>query len=292
MANPQKENGYTPIANEILENICKFDFTAIQLKILMIVWRHSYGFRKKECQLSLADFVKLIGSDKSYVSRQLKKLIKMGILILLENSNFTNSKTIMFNKDYEGWCCTRVQQLYQSTTVVSEYNDRCTRVQSGVVLEYNPTYKENIKTVIKEKYICPNQEKNKKNDALDNQKNKKEKFEKIKEELEIKFDEFWKCYPKKVGKPVALKAWLKIKPNDALFAEILEALKKHKKLEQWKKDKGQYIPNPATWINQHRWEDEIDGAIPDAAGDNGDVAGSWDSLANRYELFGLSDDED
>ena len=25
----------------------------------------------------------------------------------------------------------------------------------------------------------------------------------------------------------------------------------------WMKDKGKYIPNPATWLNQKRWRDEL-----------------------------------
>lgn len=27
--------------------------------------------------------------------------------------------------------------------------------------------------------------------------------------------------------------------------------------EQWRKDNGQYIPNPATWLNQGRWDDVL-----------------------------------
>ena len=34
------------------------------------------------------------------------------------------------------------------------------------------------------------------------------------------------------------------------------ALETQKKNLQWKKDAGQYIPYPATWIHQERWEDE------------------------------------
>ena len=26
--------------------------------------------------------------------------------------------------------------------------------------------------------------------------------------------------------------------------------------EQWRRENGQYIPNPATWLNQERWNDE------------------------------------
>ena len=72
------------------------------------------------------------------------------------------------------------------------------------------------------------------------------------------FDEFYTVYPKKLGKQNALKVWEKLKLDDSLFQEIMTALAKQKKSEQWKKDNGKYIPYPATWLNGRRWEDEIE----------------------------------
>lgn len=68
------------------------------------------------------------------------------------------------------------------------------------------------------------------------------------------FDTFWKAYPKKVGKGAAEKAWQKLKPN---LTVVLEAIEAHKQTDQWSKDNGQFIPHPATWLNQKRWEDEV-----------------------------------
>jgi len=67
------------------------------------------------------------------------------------------------------------------------------------------------------------------------------------------FDMFWIAYPKKVGKEAARKAWAKANPN---LATVLNALEWQKVSPQWFKNNGLYIPNPSTWINQHRWEDE------------------------------------
>lgn len=71
------------------------------------------------------------------------------------------------------------------------------------------------------------------------------------------FERFWKAYPKKVGKGAALKAFEKAKVNADLIVVIENAIEQQKKTDQWKKDGGQYIPNPATWLNQQRWEDEV-----------------------------------
>ena len=73
---------------------------------------------------------------------------------------------------------------------------------------------------------------------------------------ERRFAEFWKAYPKKVGKASCQKAWLKLKPTAELFAHIMGALADQKESDQWKREGGRFIPNPLTWLNQGRWDDE------------------------------------
>lgn len=69
------------------------------------------------------------------------------------------------------------------------------------------------------------------------------------------FDAFWAAYPKKVGKEAARKSFAKVRvPVD----QLISAVERQKCSEQWTKDGGRYIPNPATWLNQGRWEDELD----------------------------------
>lgn len=68
------------------------------------------------------------------------------------------------------------------------------------------------------------------------------------------FDVFWNAYPKKVGKGAAETSWARAKINGE-FDSVLAALELQKQSDQWRKDGGQFIPNPATWINQKRWED-------------------------------------
>ena len=67
------------------------------------------------------------------------------------------------------------------------------------------------------------------------------------------FDVFWSEYPKKVGKEAARKAWTKSNPNINI---VLNTLSWQKQSNQWFVNNGKFIPNPATWINQHRWDDE------------------------------------
>ena len=69
------------------------------------------------------------------------------------------------------------------------------------------------------------------------------------------FDAFWSAYPKKVGKGAAEKSFSKLSPS--LLPQMLSAIDAQKKSDQWAKDNGQFIPNPTTWLNQRRWEDEV-----------------------------------
>lgn len=69
------------------------------------------------------------------------------------------------------------------------------------------------------------------------------------------FDEFWKAYPNKTGKDAARKAFEKRKPGKQLLADMLTALELQKQSEQWRKQGGQFIPLPTTWLNQGRWQD-------------------------------------
>lgn len=73
----------------------------------------------------------------------------------------------------------------------------------------------------------------------------------------VLFDQFWAAYPKKVGRDAAQKAFDKRKPDDGLLAAMLSTLAVQVNSPQWTKDKGQFVPNPATWLNQGRWQDEV-----------------------------------
>jgi hypothetical protein len=73
---------------------------------------------------------------------------------------------------------------------------------------------------------------------------------------DVGFKGFWDVYPKKVGKGAAEKAWKEVKDPVETLAKITWALAWQKKLDQWTKEGGRFIPMPATYLNQRRWEDE------------------------------------
>lgn len=69
------------------------------------------------------------------------------------------------------------------------------------------------------------------------------------------FELFWQMYPKKVGKKYAYKCWQKADLSQ--LEQIYDGLRKWRKSAQWQADDGKYIPNPSTFLNQERWNDEV-----------------------------------
>ena len=61
---------------------------------------------------------------------------------------------------------------------------------------------------------------------------------------------------------------------------ILNAVKAQRESPQWTRDGGQFIPHPATWLNQERWEDEVQSSD------------GMDNLRNLYAEFAKEEAND
>jgi len=97
MTKPQLEDGYTRIANEILEALVKRNLSPYESRVLWFIIRKTYGWQKKDDLISLSQIV--VGTDikKGHASRALSSLISKQIVTRLGN------KRLGFNKDYDSW---------------------------------------------------------------------------------------------------------------------------------------------------------------------------------------------
>lgn len=93
--------------------------------------------------------------------------------------------------------------------------------------------------------------------------------------IEQRFNQFWAAYPRKVGKGEARRRFLKIAPTQKLLDQIMAAVEVAKQSDQWRKDNGQFIPYPSTWLNQERWEDGEPGAASSVNFDPEDPYADW-----------------
>lgn len=70
------------------------------------------------------------------------------------------------------------------------------------------------------------------------------------------FNQFWKVYPRKVGKDKCYR-WFKARKITQEFVnDLIKAINTQKKSSQWSNTK--YIPHPYTWLNRGGWNDELD----------------------------------
>ena len=125
----QLENGYTRIANELLEQVILYKLNASQLKIVLIIIRYTYGFNRKSHSLSLSFISKATEISKRYVSSELNKLIDQNVVLVTQQHTDTQSRELQLNKDYKSWeGNSSVQQMNNPSTV--EELDNTTDEQS------------------------------------------------------------------------------------------------------------------------------------------------------------------
>ena len=102
IANPQLENGYTSIANELMEAFIKTPLSGQEFRLLFFVIRKTYGFHKKEDYISLTQIAKGIGISKQRAHQIMSSLVRKKVITVKENIN-GKTKKYCFNKNYEEW---------------------------------------------------------------------------------------------------------------------------------------------------------------------------------------------
>lgn len=98
MASPQKEKGYTPIANELLEAIVRARFLRMELSVILWVARLSYGWSARKTKaIGVREMAKEMNMPQASVHLAIQVLIDHRVLIRDEQNRYA------INKDYESW---------------------------------------------------------------------------------------------------------------------------------------------------------------------------------------------
>ncbi len=93
---PQIENGYTKIANELLEAISKVNLSSYEFRVMLAIIRKTYGFNKKHDWLSLSQIEEITNIKSHNVCRTIKKLVDKNMLL-------KNGKITGIQKQYKKW---------------------------------------------------------------------------------------------------------------------------------------------------------------------------------------------
>jgi phage replication O-like protein O len=100
MADVQVENGYTRIANELLDTLCSFRLPGEATLVLNFIIRKTYGYGKKDDDIALSQFVLATKLSKPHVCKALKILSRLGVIVTQKGNGITN---YMINKDFDTW---------------------------------------------------------------------------------------------------------------------------------------------------------------------------------------------
>lgn len=100
MSCPKTKNGFTRIADELLDALVRFDLSKRQYKIVLAVIRKTYGYNKKADDMSSRQLALLTGIADTHCRSAVRELAKMQVL-LVNPGKF--GQVIGLNKDYEAW---------------------------------------------------------------------------------------------------------------------------------------------------------------------------------------------
>ena len=103
MADPQKERGFTSIANELLEAILKADLSKRQLTVLLAFLRESYGWSRKEAKFSARLAARLTGIKQPHCVTTINELLEANILATVKPSSGPSPATYRIQKNYDQW---------------------------------------------------------------------------------------------------------------------------------------------------------------------------------------------
>jgi phage replication O-like protein O len=222
LAGPQKEDGYTAIANEILEQIAKVKLSPTQYRIIFIVWRYTYGFNRKEHELSLGFLSKATGCDKRQLQRELKDLEKMNVI--KQNIKNGKSRGISFNKHYDKWVVKMdIGETTIGETTIGEtdngeiVNSTIGEIVKGAIGEIDNQEIHNLNTNLKKYIYTP------------------------------EFDKFYEAYPNPQDKQRSFKNWKTcLKTHTA--AELIKASENYKEFTKGRD--RQYIKSSANFLGK------------------------------------------
>lgn len=207
MANPQPDK-FTKISNELYEVILKTDFTLRELKIIFTVIRFTYGFNRKEAELSVRFISEATGIKFYHLSDSIKNLISKNVISVNDSDNHKQGRTLRLNKDYDTW------KLNSSRKGNSSQKRNGLVPEKGTVRVPESGTKKEIKENIKK-------------DIVQNE-----------------FERFWNLYDKKVSKEKSFKLWKKLKAEDK--QEIFRTLPEYVKAtpdKQYRKNPDTYLRN-------------------------------------------------
>jgi len=100
---PQLENGFTRIANELLEALIKTKIPGEEIRIIWAIIRKTYGFGKKTDRITLGQLESQTGIPKKRVHRLIGSLVAKNMIVKKKGRT---GPVYGINKRYKAWAST------------------------------------------------------------------------------------------------------------------------------------------------------------------------------------------
>ena len=210
MANPQLQDGYVKLANEILEALVRSNLSGTELAIILHLIRKTYGFNKKQDEISISQFLKAIPVTKPTLCKCLRNLQLVNIIKLVKKGNsLKRSNLYEFNKNYETW------QLVKKYKLVKVWK----RTSKGLDNQLVSKPLHTKYTLTKDTLTKDNRD---------------------------RFNQIWDKYPQRTGRKSAESHFKASVKTEQDFQDIQTALKNY--LESKRVAQG-FVQNGSTWFN-------------------------------------------
>lgn len=264
MSTPQLEDGHVRIANELLEAILAFGFSQRELLVLLTIIRKTYGFNKKEDDMSASQIGEMCGLARPHVTSVLNQLAQRNII----NKRQGRFGTIVgIQKHLNKWLSgQRLASLSGSTELV-QGSTESVRVPNQYGASTESVQVDSTDSVhTKDNLPKDNHQKTSScaptasDETLAGQTGRAMMGHGAR--LQDRFERFYAAYPKKRSRGAAEKAFGKLKPDDGAVDLMLAAIARSLASGEW--SDPQFIPYPATWLNAKGWMDEVQAAYSPA----------------------------
>lgn len=115
MADVQLQNGYTAVANELLEVVYAAKFTSTEFKVLLAIMRFTYGYSRKSAELSASFLSTATGIPKRSIERSVASLVGNRVIFSVPGGSRKDSKLLGVNKNYTQWDVENVLKTCSNT---------------------------------------------------------------------------------------------------------------------------------------------------------------------------------
>lgn len=268
MSTPQLEDGFTRIANELLEAILGFGFSHREQSVVFAIIRKTYGYGRKTDDMSASQLGAMCGVARQHVTTTLNALASRNVITKRPGEY---GMIVGIQKDHRKWMSAEQlkqagsalhmgqvdspesglvpnQDMSQNGSGASPDSGQVDSPESGHTKETLP--KENHQ---KKTSCAPQADRDPVSETPAGQTGRAKTGTAA--ELHERFERFYAAYPLKKSRGTAEKAFGKLKPDEELLAQMLAALDVRKVSGTWVDPK--FIPYPAKWLGSQGWLDDV-----------------------------------